>query len=86
MAFLGVDRTVQLHAKFGFYYRTRFPRAGRSLAYLPSSADLIVVSSSSDIYRCALLLLIRVCPCHSSVSPPLAITGDLAPDRRRCHL
>jgi ribosome biogenesis protein ENP2 len=51
MAFLCTDRSIQLHAKFGYYYKTRIPRAGRDLAYLPASADLIAVGSSSEIYR-----------------------------------
>ena len=37
-AFLCADRSVTLHAKFGAYYRTRIPKAGRSLAYAPFTA------------------------------------------------
>ena len=37
-AFLCADRSVALHAKFGAYYRTRIPKAGRGLAYAPFTA------------------------------------------------
>lgn len=51
-AFLCADRTVRLHARYGAHYHTRIPRAGRDLAFAPESGDLLVVGSSSDIYRC----------------------------------
>lgn len=51
-AFLCADRTVRLHARYGAHYHTRIPRAGRDLAFAPASGDLLVVGSSSDIYRC----------------------------------
>ena len=37
-AFLCADRSICLHAKFGAYYRTRIPKAGRDLAYAPFTA------------------------------------------------
>ncbi len=39
-AFLCADRSVTLHAKFGAYYRTRIPKAGRGLAYAPFTAGV----------------------------------------------
>ena len=52
VAFLCADRTVHLHAKYGAHYRTRIPRAGRDLAFAPEAANLLIVGSSPDIYRC----------------------------------
>lgn len=40
--FLCHDRSVNFHAKFGGYYKTRVPKAGRDLAYHPGTADLLV--------------------------------------------
>lgn len=51
MVFLQADRTVELHAKFGTYYKTRVPKMGRDMVYDPVSCDLIIGGSSSDVYR-----------------------------------
>ena len=51
MVFLQADRTVELHAKFGTYYKTRIPKTGRDMVYDPVSCDLIIGGSSSDVYR-----------------------------------
>jgi ribosome biogenesis protein ENP2 len=45
------DRQLELHAQYGFYYRTRVPRFGRDLAYHYPSCDLYVVGASPEIYR-----------------------------------
>ena len=52
-AFLCEDRSIHFHAKFGQYYSTRVPSFGRDLAYAPFSADLLVVGSAPEVYRCA---------------------------------
>ncbi|EKX53283.1 hypothetical protein GUITHDRAFT_64390, partial [Guillardia theta CCMP2712] len=54
MAFLQADRTIEFHAKFGTYYKTRVPKVGRDLCYDPVSCDLVVVGSSPDVYRLSL--------------------------------
>ena len=51
-AFLCQDRSIHFHAKFGQYYSTRVPSFGRDLAYAPFSADLLVVGSAPEVYRC----------------------------------
>eukprot|EP00960_Hanusia_phi_P056273 763211-Hanusia_phi.AAC.2 len=48
------DRTIEFHAKFGTYYKTRVPKVGRDLCYDPVSCDLIVVGSSPEVYRLSL--------------------------------
>ncbi|KAK9820064.1 hypothetical protein WJX72_005625 [[Myrmecia] bisecta] len=54
VAFICMDRSVHFHAKFGSYYKTRVPKMGRALAYAPALADLMIVGSSSEIYRLSL--------------------------------
>ena len=51
MVFLQADRTIELHAKFGTYYKTRIPRVGRDMVYDPVSCDLVIGGSSSEVYR-----------------------------------
>ena len=51
MAFLCADRSVVFHAKFGNYYKTRFPRQGRAIAYAEHTGDLVVVGSTHEVYR-----------------------------------
>lgn len=59
LAFLGADRSVFFHARFGSYHRTRVPKFGRALAYAPAHAELLVVGSAPEVYR---LNLEEVCP------------------------
>ena len=51
LAFMCADRSVNFHAKFGKYYTTRTPRQGRDMTYVKHTGDLLVVGSSSEIYR-----------------------------------
>jgi ribosome biogenesis protein ENP2 len=51
LAFLCADRTLQFHARFGAYYKTRIPKFGRGLAYDRSSCDLLAAASSPEVYR-----------------------------------
>eukprot|EP00873_Tetraselmis_striata_P029749 jgi/Tetstr1/450013/TSEL_037060.t1 len=51
LAIICQDRTVNLHSRFGHHYRTRIPKVGRSVAYFPTTADLVIGGSSQDIYR-----------------------------------
>ncbi|KFM59426.1 Nucleolar protein 10, partial [Stegodyphus mimosarum] len=45
------DRTVEFHAQYGGYYKTRIPKFGRDVAYHHESCDLLLVGASSEIYR-----------------------------------
>jgi ribosome biogenesis protein ENP2 len=51
MVFLQSDRYVEFHAGHGRHYRLRVPKVGRALSYHSPSCDLMVVGSSSEIYR-----------------------------------
>lgn len=42
-AFLLADRTIEVHAKYGFHYRTRIPKFGRGLDYHRNSCELYCV-------------------------------------------
>ena len=50
--FLCRHRSLQFHAKFGAYHSTRIPRFGRDMAYAPFNADLLIVGSAPEVYRC----------------------------------
>jgi ribosome biogenesis protein ENP2 len=50
-AFLHSDRTIEFHARYGTYYKTRVPKVGRDMAYHYPSCDLVVAGSSREIYR-----------------------------------
>ncbi|GEQ71420.1 hypothetical protein JCM33374_g5103 [Metschnikowia sp. JCM 33374] len=45
------DRTIEFHTKGGIHYKSRIPKFGRSLAYNPSSCDLLIGASGNEIYR-----------------------------------
>uniref|UniRef100_A0A2M4ALI9 Nucleolar protein 10 n=1 Tax=Anopheles triannulatus TaxID=58253 RepID=A0A2M4ALI9_9DIPT len=51
VAFLHSDRYVEIHAAPGRHYRLRIPRFGRDLVYHTPTCDLLMVGTSSDIYR-----------------------------------
>ncbi|XP_022566903.1 nucleolar protein 10-like isoform X2 [Brassica napus] len=51
LAFLCVDRSINLHAKYGKHHSLRIPRMGRDLTYDNRSCDLICAASSPDLYR-----------------------------------
>ena len=51
LAFVCEDRSVILHAKFGHYHKTRVPKQPRCVDFDPKSADLLIGSSSPQIYR-----------------------------------
>ncbi len=51
LAMLCDDRNIELHAQYGFHYKTRIPHAGRDMAYNPHSCELLAVGSASEIYR-----------------------------------
>ncbi|XP_042903569.1 nucleolar protein 10 [Parasteatoda tepidariorum] len=51
IALLLCDRTIEFHAQYGGYYKTRIPKFGRDMAYHDESCDLLVVGASSEIYR-----------------------------------
>ncbi|KAK2080674.1 hypothetical protein QBZ16_000528 [Prototheca wickerhamii] len=52
--FLGFDRTLDFHARFGTYHKTRIPRAGRALAYTSPRAELYVGGSAPELWRLSL--------------------------------
>ena len=52
--FLCADRNLNFHAKFGSYYKVRVPKFGRDLAYCPFTAELLIASSSPEVYRLSL--------------------------------
>ena len=45
------DRTIEVHARYGFHYRTRVPKHCRAMAYHFPSCDLVVAGSSSELWR-----------------------------------
>ncbi|XJO74674.1 hypothetical protein BDV3_005460 [Batrachochytrium dendrobatidis] len=45
------DRTIELHSQFGLHYKTRVPKFGRDLSYHYPSCDLMIVGSSSEVWR-----------------------------------
>jgi ribosome biogenesis protein ENP2 len=51
MVFLQADRTIEFHAQFGRYFKTRVPKHGRDITYHSGSAELYAVGASSDIWR-----------------------------------
>ena len=51
MALLLQDRTVEIHDKGGKYFQTRIPRTPRVSCYDHLSSDLLIGSSSNEIYR-----------------------------------
>ena len=51
LAFLCADRTVKLHARFGYYYETRIPICGRVVTYVPFLAHLMIAGSSTEVHR-----------------------------------
>jgi ribosome biogenesis protein ENP2 len=51
LVFLHADRTVEFHAKFGAYHKTRVPKAGRDMLLVPNTTDLVIGGSSSLLYR-----------------------------------
>lgn len=51
LVFLRVDRTIEVHAQFGTYFKTRIPKFGRDLAYHYASCDLLVVGTTPEVYR-----------------------------------
>jgi ribosome biogenesis protein ENP2 len=52
--FLCADRSLNFHAKFGAYYKVRVPKFGRDLAYCPFTTEILVASSSPEVYRLSL--------------------------------
>lgn len=50
-ALLCDDRNIELHAQYGRHFKIRIPKFGRDLVYNPSSADLVAVGASNEIYR-----------------------------------
>ena len=51
LCFLGADRSVSFHAKYGTHYTTRIPTFGRDLYMDKETSDLYISSAGSEIYR-----------------------------------
>ena len=45
------DRNIELHAQYGRHYKTRIPKIGRDMTYLPFTWDLVAVGATNEIYR-----------------------------------
>lgn len=48
---LCTDRSLNFHARGGQHFATRVPKFGRTLAYLPQSAEVVVGGSASELWR-----------------------------------
>lgn len=51
MAILMEDRTIAFHAHYGAHESIRIPKFGRSMAYEPTTCELLIAASGSDLYR-----------------------------------
>eukprot|EP00792_Barthelona_sp_PAP020_P005730 TRINITY_DN2774_c0_g1_i1.p1 TRINITY_DN2774_c0_g1~~TRINITY_DN2774_c0_g1_i1.p1 ORF type:complete len:590 (+),score=164.15 TRINITY_DN2774_c0_g1_i1:45-1814(+) len=51
LAFLHVDRYIEIHTGNGLHHKLRVPHEGRDLAYLPSTCDLYCAAASNEVYR-----------------------------------
>ena len=51
MALLLDDRTVAFHAHYGHHTSVRIPKFGRSMAYEPTTCELLIAASGSEVYR-----------------------------------
>eukprot|EP00753_Platysulcus_tardus_P017513 PLAT6424.4.p1 GENE.PLAT6424.4~~PLAT6424.4.p1 ORF type:complete len:719 (-),score=361.70 PLAT6424.4:73-2175(-) len=51
LALLLADRTVEVHAAYGFHHRLRVPKFGRTMQYNRGNCELLVAGGGSDIYR-----------------------------------
>lgn len=45
------DRTIGFHAHYGKHEAVRIPKFGRSMAYEPTTCELLIASSGDQIYR-----------------------------------
>ena len=88
MVFLCANRALEFHTRAGRHFTTRIPKAGRDLAYLPHSAELLVAGSAPELWRLSLyegrymppiacsaatsVNALGVCPAHGMV----AAAGD----------
>jgi ribosome biogenesis protein ENP2 len=60
------DRTIDFHAPYGSHFRTRIPKFGRDLAYMPSSCDLMIAASGHEVYRVNLQSATQLAPIETS--------------------
>jgi ribosome biogenesis protein ENP2 len=67
LALLRVDRTLEFHAKFGAYHRTRLPKICRDMAYHPPSCDLFIGGCTPIVYRVNLHVGSHLSPLESSL-------------------
>jgi ribosome biogenesis protein ENP2 len=51
VAFLCADRNIELHAQYGFHFKTRIPKFGRDMIFQPYTCDLVTVGACNEIYR-----------------------------------
>jgi ribosome biogenesis protein ENP2 len=83
IAFLTANRALEFHTRMGRHVTTRVPKAGRALAYLPTSAELLVGGSAPELWRLSLyegrfltplasaidgVNAVGVCPAHGMVA------------------
>ena len=51
VAMICSDRNIEFHAQYGRHFKIRTPKVGRDLEYNPFTCDLIVSSSSDELFR-----------------------------------
>jgi ribosome biogenesis protein ENP2 len=51
LCFLGADRSVSFHAKYGTHYSARIPTFGRDLYLDDETADLHIASAGTEVFR-----------------------------------
>jgi ribosome biogenesis protein ENP2 len=51
MGILMDDRTIAFHAHYGAHETVRIPKFGRAMAYEPTTCELLVAASGTDVYR-----------------------------------
>lgn len=54
IAIAEMDRTIELHAQYGFHFKTRIPHCPRDMVYNPFNCNLLVSASANEVYRLTL--------------------------------
>lgn len=54
IAIAEADRSIELHAQYGFHFKTRIPHYPRDMCYNPYNCNLMVSASADAIYRLTL--------------------------------
>lgn len=51
VAMLLADRSLEIHARYGFHHKIRIPKMGRDMVYHYPSCDMYMCGSTPEIYR-----------------------------------